>query len=269
MLFSMNTVAAAVAALALSVHGFAQHAGDVIVDVVDGAVVTGDVDDFGQPQFPHYVWSENLGSAGIPNFAADPGFDSLAGTFTPGHAVGVSIRKALRVWDDEHGHFHSIPELETLEIARFGNFIATPPTDPAPGDPLPTLTLGQANASGVIHIHPDYFLTSPHGGGVYLLELEFWVSTEGVAPSDPFWIVFNQNQPQSVVTEAVTWIEDNLVSAPCPGDLNGDGNIDISDLLLLLAAWGENPGHEADLNGDGNVDVSDLLLLLSAWGPCS
>lgn len=54
-----------------------------------------------------------------------------------------------------------------------------------------------------------------------------------------------------------------------PGDLNGDGFVDVSDLLLLFAAWGQCPDAQpcpADLNGDGFVDVSDLLILLANWG---
>lgn len=55
--------------------------------------------------------------------------------------------------------------------------------------------------------------------------------------------------------------------APLLGDLNDDGAVDVSDLLILLAAWGpcgkDCPG---DLNGDGSVDVSDLLILLANWG---
>jgi hypothetical protein len=54
---------------------------------------------------------------------------------------------------------------------------------------------------------------------------------------------------------------------PCPADINGDGFVDVLDLLDLLAAWGA-AGGPADINGDGIVDVVDLLLLLSAWGPC-
>lgn len=53
------------------------------------------------------------------------------------------------------------------------------------------------------------------------------------------------------------------------GDLNNDGVVDVSDLLLLLGAWGACPIKDpcpADLNGDGAVDVSDLLILLGNWG---
>ncbi len=57
--------------------------------------------------------------------------------------------------------------------------------------------------------------------------------------------------------------------APEPGpvgDLNGDGVVNVSDLLILLGSWGECEDEcPADLNGDGVVDVSDLLILLANW----
>ena len=55
---------------------------------------------------------------------------------------------------------------------------------------------------------------------------------------------------------------------PCPADLNGDGTVNTSDLLLLFAAWGTNPGGPPDLDGDGTVSISDLLILFGDWGPC-
>jgi hypothetical protein len=51
----------------------------------------------------------------------------------------------------------------------------------------------------------------------------------------------------------------------CPEDINGDGMVDVGDLLALLGAWGTG-GGPADIDGDGDVDVEDLLALLGAWG---
>jgi hypothetical protein len=54
-----------------------------------------------------------------------------------------------------------------------------------------------------------------------------------------------------------------------PGDLDGDGTVGFSDLLILLAAWGECPAPPADcpadLDASGDVGFSDLLILLSSW----
>jgi hypothetical protein len=51
----------------------------------------------------------------------------------------------------------------------------------------------------------------------------------------------------------------------CAADLTGDGVVAVSDLLILLGAWG-TPG--GDVTGDGATDVADLLALLAAWGSC-
>ena len=69
-------------------------------------------------------------------------------------------------------------------------------------------------------------------------------------------------------TPAVVDIDnvDISVQAPVPADLNGDGCVNVSDLLLLIGAWGPCAGCSADINNDGVVNVSDLLLLIGAWG---
>ncbi len=49
----------------------------------------------------------------------------------------------------------------------------------------------------------------------------------------------------------------------------GNGTVGILDLLVLLAAWGTDPGGPPDFDGDGMVGILDLLTLLANWGPCA
>ena len=48
------------------------------------------------------------------------------------------------------------------------------------------------------------------------------------------------------------------------GDINGDGVVDVDDLLVIINNWGNKGG--GDLNDDGIVDVDDLLIVLNGWG---
>ena len=61
----------------------------------------------------------------------------------------------------------------------------------------------------------------------------------------------------------VTSLGGNLMT----GDLNGDGQVDVTDVSLLIdVVLGKNPtlveGAVTDLNNDGNVDVTDVSLLI-------
>ena len=60
-----------------------------------------------------------------------------------------------------------------------------------------------------------------------------------------------------------------LVYWECVGDLNGDGQVDLSDLAQLLSGYGLTGGAEyedGDLDGDVDVDLEDLAALLAHYG---
>ena len=52
------------------------------------------------------------------------------------------------------------------------------------------------------------------------------------------------------------------------GDTNGDGTVNVLDLLELLAEWNtcSDCCLAADVNGNLVVNVTDLLALLANWG---
>ncbi len=58
---------------------------------------------------------------------------------------------------------------------------------------------------------------------------------------------------------------------PVPGDISGDGSVDVVDLLYLVDSFGTLCGTDrsydplCDFNNDGGVDVVDLLYLVDAW----
>jgi hypothetical protein len=58
-----------------------------------------------------------------------------------------------------------------------------------------------------------------------------------------------------------------------PGDVNGDGTVNVDDLLTVILEWGPCPqppqACDADVNsseGDGVVDVDDLIAVILNWG---
>lgn len=59
------------------------------------------------------------------------------------------------------------------------------------------------------------------------------------------------------------------VVAPCPGDIDGDGDADVLDFGILAAHFGAaglNPFTGGDLDGDGDVDVFDFATFAAGFG---
>ena len=54
-----------------------------------------------------------------------------------------------------------------------------------------------------------------------------------------------------------------------PGDVDGDGVVNVGDLLAVISNWGPCPigaACPADLNDDSLVNVQDLLMVINSWG---
>ncbi len=49
-------------------------------------------------------------------------------------------------------------------------------------------------------------------------------------------------------------------------DVNGDGIVNIQDLVLVAGQFGETGKNSADVNGDGVVNIQDLVLVAGAFG---
>ena len=49
------------------------------------------------------------------------------------------------------------------------------------------------------------------------------------------------------------------------GDVDGNGAVNVIDLLAVLAEWGECDNCQSDLDADGQVEIEDLLQILADW----
>lgn len=64
---------------------------------------------------------------------------------------------------------------------------------------------------------------------------------------------------------SIDYSGDYLPPAPAePGDVNGDGNIDISDIVAVINQIAQTAEYaDADVNGDGTVDISDIVAIIN------
>jgi hypothetical protein len=103
--------------------------------------------------------------------------------------------------------------------------------------------------------------------------LGFALDTTGLAPGIYESVVTVFTSDEDIPGETVRTLEVTLHATiegeGAPGDVDGDGDADFGDLLVLLSAWGPCPAPPAecpaDLDGSGAVDFLDLLAVLSSW----
>jgi hypothetical protein len=100
-----------------------------------------------------------------------------------------------------------------------------------------------------------YYRTSGGGTGIDLAET-------GLAEISYVRISTPQDSKLTPEIDAIADVE-----AQIPGDVNVNGVVDVSDLLILISTWGPLPiaGPLADFNGDWTIDVSDLLVVIGNW----
>ena len=114
--------------------------------------------------------------------------------------------------------------------------------------------------------------------------VRYWIVAESESPPlvDPVWAIAAKDSGPSSTTDCFgcEWEPANNGAIPAmiveasphvgvPGDIDGDGSVGVSDLLILLADWGLCGDCEdcpADFDDDCTVGLSDLLTLLANWG---
>ena len=67
-------------------------------------------------------------------------------------------------------------------------------------------------------------------------------------------------------TTVKLWDMSSFITSATPpetlkGDVNGDGTVDIQDLVLVASSYGQTGENIADVNGDGVVHIYDIILV--------
>jgi hypothetical protein len=117
-------------------------------------------------------------------------------------------------------------------------------------------------------------LSTGAGATVDLSDAGYYLSgADGGTEPTGFRFFVGGAQAVGIPGNMMAW--DNLDIGPlgvaCPGDVDGDGDTDISDLAALLTAYGSVVGQPnynpaADFDNDQDVDLADLAFLLADYG---
>jgi hypothetical protein len=98
-----------------------------------------------------------------------------------------------------------------------------------------------------------------------------WHSLDGVA-GETYSLTVRLRDRNGLLLQSDEYvIEFEVIPAISPGDINGDGSVNLADLALLLASFGQcfgDPGFlaNADVDGDNCVSLADLAILLAHFG---
>ncbi len=102
--------------------------------------------------------------------------------------------------------------------------------------------------------------------------MEFEIDTDSVTPDTYTSFIPISFSDEDLVGEQngismLTVRVEIVPSEGCDADFDGDGEVDVADILILIGAW-DATDSAYDLDGNGIVSIGDLLLLIAAWGPC-
>jgi hypothetical protein len=111
-------------------------------------------------------------------------------------------------------------------------------------------------------------------GGPYDLHWNVVPGGGGTMTGGPYTLAGSAGQPVTTVSTGGTFaVAGGFWTFPTsiPGDVNGDGFVDVTDLLWLVGAFGTFRGDPnyvsaSDFNQDDAVDVADLLDMVYNFG---
>jgi hypothetical protein len=223
--------------------------------------------------------SVNINMAGITIPKNTPSGDYWVGVVYDDATDGVTSNNDSDDWDADPITVNGIADIVANSVnAPSGEFevgdsmnVSFNVTNDG-GDPSNTVTVDIRLSINTTITTSDplagsYTFSGLPGGGT--INTSRTVSIPNVAPGLYFVgiIATSSDDADGSNNTEVDRVQIRVVEPGCPEDLDGDGDVDISDLGILLAAFEVNDG--GDIDGDGDTDISDLGALLAAFEqPC-
>ena len=136
---------------------------------------------------------------------------------------------------------------------------------------------------------PDYYFEQPHEWFTKACYSDFWFENGYISVMCPeeanIWFGINEGDTTGVINHALYWDYDQgiymdftsnmYIFRGVPGDLNLDGIVDITDILIIASFygaaapwdfWDDYPAMYFDLNEDGLVDIFDIVIVTKNFG---
>lgn len=245
------------------------HTGDIVLSTASGSIETG----AGAPSqgafVPGEVFPATLPTS-PPHFNSNPGFDCESGTFPPSSAVGFDLLSTLQRFEPSDGSYAHASQAR-LRVS-FSTLATISSTDEQSPEVQGFSIL--ADSSGVWHRHLTWWVQDASGSagvpvssGAYAMVMRLWSGAGTIGDSEPFVMLFGIGASASLMEDAAEAASSLLPDDPIPGDANGDGVVDFSDLNAVLSQFGQMaPDLLGDVDGDGDVDFSDLNVVLVNFG---
>ena len=117
----------------------------------------------------------------------------------------------------------------------------------------------ESDVSGLT-FEPSMFTVEPNGSQT--VTIRFPGSTAGTFSGN---ITISSNDPNSATQTLSVSIIVKVSSANPKADFNGDKQVNITDFLLFVEAFGST-NSQFDIDGDGTVGITDFLLFVEAFG---
>jgi hypothetical protein len=125
------------------------------------------------------------------------------------------------------------------------------------------------------NVYVDGLLTAFTGSSFQVTEGKHNIFVNDIWSNNVLGYKYHFNFNTEITVNADTHITISFQKQLCPGDINCDGDVDVTDAMLLIIHFGQRQSFGTtlsqwdscvDLNGDGFVNIKDVIFIIRFFG---